>query len=312
MGKYVIMADTTCDLPEEFQRQYDIKILPGHLVFPGKQDIPAFLKWDTISREEFYSKLKSEPASFSTAPPNIAEYAAAFEGYIKEGYDVLCLTISSAISGSYNFALAAKREVEEKHPDSVIELVDTLRFGPAIGLMAVHASVLRESGKSVKEVAEFLNGKKNCYHQAGWLDDLSFVAKKGRITHAKAFLGTLAGVKPIGEFDQSGLTTVLAKAKGAKAAYPVLLKYIRETIVDPENQIIFIAQSNRLEQAKKYKQMIEENIRPKAVFIHDVFPSCGINVGPGLMAAYYIGTPISQDLAWEKKLLNDALNGEVK
>ncbi len=310
MQSFVILADSTCDLPGEFQEKYEIVVIPGHLIFPDKRDIPAFLSWDTCSREDFYAELKSDPNGFSTSPPNIAEYYQAFMRYVSEGYPVLCLTISSGISGAYNFASAAKKQVLEHEPSARIEVIDTLRFGPAIGLMAVHAAMLRESGRSMDETARYLEENKNRFHQAGWLDDLSFVAKKGRLTHAKAFLGTLAGVKPIGEFDYNGLTTVIGKAKGAKAAYAALLTYIRKTIQDPSEQIIFIAQTNRLEQAKEYQRMIEAEIRPKAVFIHDVYPSCGINIGPGLMAAYYMGTPISSDLAEERGILELALNGE--
>ena len=121
-------------------------------------------------------------------------------------------------------------------------------------------------------------------------------------------MGTIVGIKPIGEFDYNGMTTVLGKAKGAKKAYAVLLSYIEATIEDAQEQIIFIAQSNRLAQAEHYKKMIEERIAPKEVRIIDVFPGSGINVGPGLMAAYYMGKPISQDLAAEKELVNRFLN----
>ena len=125
--------------------------------------------------------------------------------------------------------------------------------------MAIYASQKRAEGMDIDEVTKWLDENKNRFHQAGWLDDLSFVAKKGRLTHAKAFFGTLAGVKPIGEFDYNGLTTVLGKAKGSKKAYSALLSYIEGTIENPEEQIIFIAQTNRLPQAEEYKKMIEEN-----------------------------------------------------
>ena len=75
-----------------------------------------------------------------------------------------------------------------------------------------------------------------------------------------------------------------------------------------ENQTVFIAQTNRLAQAEKFKELIEEKINPKEVRIVDVFPGSGINIGPGLMAAYYMGKPISKDLAAEKEMINKFLN----
>ncbi|MBQ3284303.1 MAG: DegV family protein [Ruminococcus sp.] len=303
MKDYILMADAGCDLSAEFQEKYDIKIINGHLVLPGKGDVPTFMEWKDVSREQFYAELKKNPNDYATAPPNLTEYETAFEPYIKEGKAIICVTISSAISGALDFATTARKNILAKYPDAKIKLIDSLRFGPGFGLMLVHASMLRADGKSFEEVVKYLEENRNRFHQAGWLDDLSFVAKKGRITHPKAFFGQLAGIKPIGEFDAGGLTTVLGKAKGAKAAYSVLMKYIEATIEDPEDQYIFIAQTSRYPQAEAYKKMIEEQFNPKAVYIIDVFPFCGINIGPGLMAAYYVGKPISEDLSAERALI---------
>ncbi len=308
MSDFVIMADSTCDLPEEFQKKYDVIVLPGHVILPDKSEVLSRPKWEYFERESFYEQLRNNPDGFVTAPPNVSEFTAAYEEYAKQGKDILCLTISSGISGAFNFSTLAREAVLRKYPNARIINIDSMRFGPGFGLMVVYAATLRSEGLSIEDVAQQIETKKNTFHQAGWLDDLSFVAKKGRITHAKAFFGSLAGVKPIGEFDYNGLTTVIGKAKGAKSAYAVLLQYIEQTIVDPKNQIIFIAQSNRLKQAEQYKQMILEKFHPKEIYINDVFPSCGVNIGPGLMAAYYMGTPISKDLSREREILEKAMN----
>ena len=212
------------------------------------------------------------------------------------------------MSGTYNFSVNAKQMILEKYPDAQIECFDSLRFGPGYGLMAVYASILREEGKTLTEVKEFLDAYKNRFHQMGWLDDLSFVAKKGRISHAKAFMGKLIGIKPLGEFDYNGLTTVIAKAKGEKTAFKAMLAYIEKTIEKPEEQIIFIAHTNRRAQAEKYKQLIQEKFNPKATYVNDVYPACGINIGPGLLAAYYVGKPISEGLTEEKALIASILS----
>ena len=310
MQKFVILCDGTCDLQENFQKEYDIRVIPGHIVLPDKSDVPGPLTWDRFSRDEFYADLKKNPNGYATAPANIEEFRIAMEEIVRDGAPLLVMTISSGISGTYGFACTAANLVKETYPDADIRCVDSLRFGPGFGLMAVYASMLREEGKTMEEVADWIEANKNRFHQAGWLDDLSFVAKKGRLTNAKAFFGTLAGIKPIGEFDYNGLTTVIGKAKGAKAAYAALLNYIENTIENPSEQIIFIAQTSRFLQAEKYKELIEERFHPKAIFINDVFPSCGINIGPGLMAAYYIGKPISKDLGEERAIIEKALASE--
>lgn len=307
MKPYVIITDGTADISEEMQREFGIEVIPGYLHLPGNTDIPQFLSWKEYDREEFYTKLKKNPDSYATSPASPDRFAEAFERYAAQGRDILMITMSSAMSGTHDFAVKGREQAMAHCPGAKINLIDSLRFGPGFGLMVVRAAQLRDEGKSLDEVTAWLEENKCRFHQAGWLDDLSFVAKKGRINHAAALMGTIVGIKPIGEFDYNGMTTVLGKAKGAKKAYAVLLKYIEATIENAREQTIFIAQTNRLPQAEKYKQLIEETIHPKAVRIVDVFPASGINVGPGLMAAYYMGKPISKDLTEEKELIDRLL-----
>lgn len=308
---FIILADTTCDLNVTLAEKYDVEIIQGHVHYPNGVDERAMLDWKQCSYITeptsvcFYNELRKDLAGFSTSPPNIQEWYNVFEEHVKAGHSVLSITISAGLSGAFNFASTAKDMILEKYPDAKVEVIDSMRFGSALGLMTVHASILREEGKTFEQVVEYLNENKNRFHQAGWLDDLSFVAKKGRISHAKAFMGTLVGIKPIGEFDKFGLTTIIGKAKGEKNAFKTLIKYIESTIENAEEQVIFIAHSNRLSQAEKYKEMIQEKFNPKAIYINDTFPANGINIGPGLMAAYYIGKPISEELQEEKQLFID-------
>ena len=307
MKDYVIIADATCDLSKEISEKYDIKIVKGIITLPDKTQIESPLEWDRFDRVGFYNDLKKNPDGYSTAPAPPAAFKKAFKDAYDEGKDVLCMTISGTMSGANDFAAIAKKELEQELPDIKINLIDSRRFGPGFGLMVIYAAEKRAEGKSLDETTQFIEENKNRFHQAGWLDDLSFVAKKGRLTHAKAFFGTLAGIKPIGEFDYNGMTTVIGKAKGAKAAYAALIQYIEATIENPKEQDIVIAQTNRLAQAEAFQKLIEEKISPKSVTIRDVFPVDGINVGPGLMAAYYVGKPISKDLSEEKALIEKFL-----
>ncbi len=303
MKEFVIVADAACDLSEAMQKQYGIEIVAGHVSYNDKTEKFSMPKWDLWeSSEAFYADIRKNPTAYTTSPANVGEFAEAFTKFAKEGKDVLAFSLSSGISGAYGFMTTASKMVMEQYPDCKIICIDTLRYSTAFGLILTYASNLRKEGKSMEQITAFMQENLNRFHQAGWLDDLSFLAKKGRLNNAKAFFGTLAGVKPIGEVDKNGLTSVLVKAKGKKSAYQILLGYMAETIENPTEQTIFIAQTNRLKEAEEYKKMIEEKFNPKEVIITDVFPLCGINIGPGLMAAYYVGKPISADLSQEKEI----------
>ena len=305
MKDFAVMVDVTCDVSEPISSTYGVEVIHGHYSTPDGKEHPSVLEWKDITREEFYAELKKNPNGFMSSPPNIDECFLAFEKEVLSGKDVICLSISKSLSGTFDFMNKAAERIREKYPESKIAIVDSMRFGPGAGLMSVYAAKMRNEGRSFEETLEFIETNKNRFHQMGWLDDLSFVAKKGRISHAKAFFGQLVGVKPLGEFDYSGMTTVIGKAKGEKAAYNAIISYIEKTIENPSEQIIFIANSKRRPFAEKLKALIEEKFSPKELYVNDVYPNCGINVGPGLMAAYYIGKPISADLSEEKKLMDE-------
>lgn len=311
---FVILTDTSSDLGDEIRKKYNIEYVHSHILYPDGIDRIATLNWNEYdyfgenrNSKTFYKELKKNPDGFKTSPANIEEIAGYFEKYILEDKDIIYICLSSGISGAYNFALKARELVLKKYPDAKVECIDSLRFCSGLGLMVVYAAMLRNKGCSIDDICEFLELNKTRFHQMGWLDDLSFVAKKGRINSATAFMGTLTGVKSIGEVDYNGLTSPICKVVGEKKAFEIMLNYIDKTILNPTMQTIFISESNRRDKAEIYKKLIQERFNPKEVIINSVFPPCGINSGPGLLSAYYYGRPISKGLVKEKSLINSFL-----
>lgn len=307
LNKFAILTDSFCELSEEIRKFYEIDFIPGHFIDSDGNQGELNLNWDFSTKQDFYSKISKDIDFYKTSPANVEEIRQKFEFYVSKGIELFCVTISSAISGTYNFFLLAKKQILQKYPNAKIEILDSRRYGHAHGLMCVHASEMRSQGKNFSEVCKYFKENFNNYHQCGWLDDLSFVAKKGRISNSKAFFGQLVGIKPIGEFDDNGLTTILGNVKGEKFAFRVCLDYIESSILDAKNQTIIIGCSQREKQAQLFKSMIEEKFHPKKILMSDVFCGCGINVGPGLMSVYYAGTPISKGLEVEKTLFSELI-----
>lgn len=309
MSNFAIICDVTCDLSKELQAKYNIRALDGHYKTPDGVEHTANCEWGSEEAAiAFYNDLKKNPAGYTTAPLSPDEVKAVLEEYIAQGTtDILCLTISTGLSGTYNFFNAAKEEVLAAHPEANIKVVNSLRYSTAFGAIAIKASLLREEGKSFDEVYAWVEENKNSFHQMGWLDDLSFLAKKGRMNNFKAFMGQLIGIKPLGEINHNGLTTVIGKAKGASKAYEAMLAYMEKTIVDPNNQIIFIAQTNRKKFAEEFRTLVEERFHPAEIIMTDVHVMNGINIGPGLMAAYYFGKPTSENLVEETAIMDSIL-----
>ncbi len=305
--EFVILADVSCDISKEFRKEYDIELVPGHFSTPDGKEHVGDCSWDEFDRDAFYKELKKNPSGFQSAPASVEEFRLVFKKHAEAGEAIIGLCLSAAMSGTYSFMCSARDQVLEEIPNAEIHICDTRRFGPVAGLMCIYLSLLRKEGKSAKETFDWLEENKNRFHQTGWMDDLSFVAKKGRITHAKAFFGNLIGVKPIGEFDYNGMTTVIGKGKGEDKTMAALLEYMAAHIEEPEKQIVFVATSNEHKQAEKFKAMIENRFHPKAVYVCDVYSNCGINVGPGLMASYYMGKPITEGLVEESECMKNIL-----
>lgn len=306
MSKFVIIPDASCDLTKDLRERFDIpEYLHGHITFPDGHDEICDLDWETISAEEYFRTMSEDKAIYKTAGVGITEAEAVFEKYLSAGIDVINITLSSGISSTYSYCKKAADNMQEKYPDRKIYCIDSLRYSTSLSLLVILACEKKAEGATIDEVAAYIEEKKHCIHQMGPMDDLFFLVRTGRISNVKAFFGSLVGVNPMADFNERGVSEVLAKFKGKKAALDGVIKYMKGTIVDPENQIIFVAHSNRREAADKLRDMIEAEFHPKEIIMNTVGMACGANIGPGLCAAFYQGKPISKDMAEEKALMEE-------
>lgn len=309
MSKYIILADVTCDLPKEIREEFGIKdYIQGHVHFSDGRDFKTTLDWSNITCDDFYKTLSNKKINVSTAAASPEEYYEVFKKYAEEGYDILSMSISSKISATYNVAAGAAKRVKEECPECNIYCFDSYRMSGAFGLLVMYAYQLQNRGKSMEEVVAWLEDNKHKVHQMGPIDDLVFVARRGNISMGKAIMGNFAGVKPMGDCSRDGYVSVLTKVKGISKALDLTVKYIESSIVDSENQYLLISHSDRLEYAEKLKEMIEEKIPSKKVFVSDVFSGCGTNIGPGMVAVYFMGEEISEGLTKEKDIITNLLN----
>lgn len=302
---YVIIADVNCDLVPELRQRFDVDYLKGHIVINGEEHATDLDRELFKTPEEYYAVFNAKGAKLSTSPASTGETVAKFEEYLSKGIDVIYFALSSALSGSYNFALMAKKECDEKYPDRKVTVIDSLRYGTALGLLVAKCGELRLNGASYEEVVKFAEENKHRIHQMGPMDDLFYLAKAKRISKGKAFMGTLVGVKPLGDFNREGKAEVLIKGKGIKNAIDITINYIKRTIVNPSEQIVFVSDTNRKENAALIKERIEKEIHPKEVIYVSCAPAGATNIGPGLACAYYFGEPISENNDVERKIIEE-------
>ena len=309
MAEFVILADFTCDLSASIRAEIGMdSYAKGHIHLGDGRDISGTLDWEYISREEFYKALSDKNNKITTSPMNEEEYFAYFEEYAKQGISVISISLSSKISSTYVFASKAASRINEKYPDVNIHCVDSLRMSGGIGLLTIYAHILKQEGKSFGEIVAWLEENKSKVHQMGPIDDLFFIARRGRITMGKAIMGSFAGVKPMGDCNAEGYTSILAKVKGINKALDATVRYVKETAVDISNQYILVVHSDREAYAQALKEKLVSELSPKKVFLSDVFCGCGANIGPGMVGVYYLGESVSEDLSAEKEAMKRILD----
>jgi len=307
-NSYAIFADITCDLPPALRDRFEVDgYMKSYMSTPEADEIEGSLDLSDTELDEFYSSLKANKNKYKTAAPSVDEIVLYFETFMRQEKDILALSLSSNLSATYNLMVLAKEAMCEKYPERKIIIVDSMKYSVALGLLTIKACQLRAEGNSIEQNAEMLEQIKKTIHQMGSIDDLFWVASKGRISHAKAFFGTVAGIKPMGDFDSNGMVTVLTKVSGYEKVYKTTVEYVKKTIKSANEQIIFVAHSARREQAEILAKKIEEKIKPKEVIINNIYPMSGINAGPGLLGAYYFGTEIT-DLKYEKEIISDIVS----
>ena len=310
MKDFILLPDVTCDLSKELREYFNITDYIQGYVHINNESIRSTLDWNVISRDKFYQTLSSKKNVVSSAVASPEEYYQVFKKYVEQGYGVLSMSISSKISATYNVSVTAMNRIKEEYPDSSVYCFDSLRMSGSFGLLVAYASELKKQGKTFEEVIAWLEENKTRVHQMGPIDDLTFIARRGKISAGKAFMGNLVGIKPMGDSNAEGYVTVLAKVKGVKKALDATVAYLKKMATNLQDQYVFVYHSDRENYAVSLKEKLEAEIQCKKIFISDVFSGCGTNIGPGMICVYFMGDHVTSDLQAEKEALTLAIEGK--
>lgn len=286
---FTIVTDSCSDLSKEIRENHGIEyVRMGIVKNVGKEneeELPASLDWDLYSQKELFDWLRNGML-MKTTQVSMQEFERVFTKILDEGNDILYIACSSALSGSYNLSLLVKDELLEKHPDAKIICIDTLCSCMGQGSMVLDCANMKNEGKSIDEVAAYLEENKLCYQQFCTVETLDYLKKAGRVTATSAFFGNLFGVKPIIISDSKGTNNAIKKVKGRKNSFNEIVAMAKANIVDAANQTVYVVHADCIEDAEVLKQKVIEEINPKEVVINCLGPIIGVSTGPGTVAIY--------------------------
>ena len=308
MKHFAIITNDACALPKNLREEYGVDgVFLGNIEYPDGHSEKADLDWERMTPEQYFGGMADKKHIYKTSCANVDEIYNCMEPFAKKGENILCIVLSGALSGAYPFSVKAAERIEENYPDIQAKVIDSKRYSTALGMIVLEACLRRKEGLSFEETVAWVNEHKNNFHQMGIMDDMFFLARTGRVSKAKAFFGNLAGIEPMAEFSASGLSEVVGKAKGKKKGLQAVVDYAKARIDKPEEHVMFVCHSVRPKEAEWLKNALEEAIHPKQIILSGVDQSSGANIGPGLVAAFFYGLPISEDLAEEKALMTKIL-----
>ena len=288
MSDFVILTDSSADLGEEMVRKLDVQVVPLGFVLDGQayHDYPDNRDMDPHA---FYERLRKGDAATTNAV-NTAQYTEALEPLLQAGRDVLVLAFSSGLSATYQSSVIAVEELRAKYPERKLYTVDTLCASLGQGLLVWYAAQLRERGRSIKEVQDWVEEHKlNLCHQFT-VDDLYFLKRGGRVSAATALVGSMLHIKPVLHVDSEGHLINIGKVRGRQASLKALVDRMEETAIDPGSLTVFISHGDCLEDAQMVAEMVKKRFGVDEVYINYVGPVIGAHSGPGTVALFYIGT----------------------
>lgn len=281
-----IITDSSCDLTREYIDNNNIGLLSLVLNLNGeviKDDLGK-----TLSYKEFYEQMK-EGATPTTSQVNAHEFEEEFLKAVKNGDSIICITISSALSGTFNSANIARNNILEEYPDANILLVDSLSVASGQGLLVVKACEMRDRGANTEEIVAWLEENKKKVVHSFVVDSLSHLKRGGRISGATAAIGGLLNIKPSLYIDNDGKVMQGEKIKGKKKVLRFLVNEVKEKAVNIDNETLYICHGDCLEDAEILKNMILEEVNFKNVVINYVGNVIGAHAGPGVLAALFLG-----------------------
>ncbi len=277
-----IIADSAADLPPDFIKEYNLDVLPL-IVTMGDQE---FKDGEDIKPLEIFNGMRDGKV-YKTAQIPIIDFHDLFTKYAEEKQSCIYIAFSSELSGTYQAAVMAKKQVLEEYPEADIEVIDTKCASLGAGLVVYKAVLLAREGKDKDEIINKVNFLARHMEHIFTVDDLEYLYRGGRVSKTAAFVGGILNIKPLLDVEEGKLIP-LEKKKGRKKVLNRIIEIMEERGVNLENQLIGISHGDDEEGAELLKEMIAERFGTSNFMINTIGAVIGAHAGPGTLAVFFL------------------------
>lgn len=284
MNEFVIVSDSTVDLPKEYLQSKQVPIISLSYIMDGV----TYEEMDGLSHKEFFEKLRAGSLP-TTSQINPEQAREALEPFAKEGKDILYIGFSSGLSGSYNSVRMAAEDLKEEYPDINIIAIDSLCACMGEGLLLYKALELKEHGMSMEEIAKWVEANKLHICHNVTVDDLNHLHRGGCISKTTAVVGSMIKIKPIIHMSDEGKLVVIGKERGRKKSLVSIVDRMEKQMQGYDNDIVMITHGDCIEDAEFVKKQVEERFGIHNVMINGIGSVIGSHTGAGVVAVFFMG-----------------------
>ena len=280
-----IVTDTSSNLPTAYLQAENITVIP--FTFHTESGEQSCMDTASFDAKAFYTAMRNgEKVTTSQIPPQ--RFVDNIRPMLENGDDVLFVSMSSGISGSYASSKIAANQLAEEFPERKILTVDTYSASLAEGIVVMRAVECRKEGLSIDETYQILRALRHRIAQIFTVGDLRYLKRTGRLSNLEAAVGTVLQIKPLLKGDPQGKIVCFAKVRGRQRAIEEMAKRYEELVVSPETQTVCISHADCEADAQILASMLRRSKAPKDILIVDYEPVTGSHVGPGALALFFV------------------------
>ena len=290
MSEFILTCESTADYPRSFFEKRQIPFACFHYELDGVGHLDDL--YESTSPKTFFGALKAGSRSV-TSQPSAGEYASLWEPYLKEGRDILHVSLSSGISGAYNSACVAAEQMRVAYPSRTIHVIDSLTASAGYGLLMDYLADLRDEGESLGEVVTWAESHKLELNAWFFVSDLDCLKRGGRVSATSALLANALKICPVLNIDYQGRLIPRQKIRTTKKAIAGLVKMFLEHADGGAAYTgkCVISQSLCRDEAQAVVDGIVEQAPQLAgkIEINDIGTVIGSHTGPGTVALFFMG-----------------------
>lgn len=290
MRQFTLTCCSTADMAKEFFDEREIPYVCFHFQIGEKEYYDDL--GQTIPFGTFYQMIR-DGAQPTTSQVNVGEFEAFWEPLLKEGKDILHISLSSGLSGTHNSACAARDELRKRYPGRRILVADSRGASSGYGLLVASVADLRDQGMDIETAYQWIMDNRLKIHHWFFSTDLTCYRRGGRISGTEATLGTMLGICPLLNMNAPGRLIPKKKIRTKRKVIEELVKMMEQHVQDGRNYSgrCFMCHSDCIDDANKVRDLVEEKwpqLKGKIV-INSIGTVIGSHTGPGTVALFFFG-----------------------